>query len=183
MNRQESKLSKEFVQELSRQSREFCIVGLTGKVRSGTSDVCALLTDPKFPSLMDLPASYQENHAREYRIIFRYLRENWKPFVEINVSSVIGSYLLELEPCDLEKFPGSLINNENPMGKSILDELNACANIEFFDGALKKAQDAGNNLLYKIDSANELSAKLGGACKKSIKNLDSGRVFLICGEM
>lgn len=177
MNRQESKLSKEFVQELSRQSREFCIVGMTGKVRSGTSDVCALLTDPKFPSLMDLPASYQENHAREYRIIFRYLRENWKPFVEINVSSVIVSYLLELEPCDLEKFPGSLINNENPMGKSILDELNACANIEFFDGALKKAQDAGNNLLYKIDSANELSAKLGGACKKSIKNLDSGRVF------
>ena len=77
-------LSKEFVEELSNQSREFCIIGLTGKVRSGTSDVCKLLTSPDFSKLMDLPAIYQEGSetdTREYRIIYRYLRENWKPFV------------------------------------------------------------------------------------------------------
>lgn len=96
-----SSISAQFVDELTYQGREFCIIGLTGRVRSGTSDVCRLLVDPNFLSYMNLPGSIsgltpEEN--REYRIIYRYLRENWKPFVEISVTSVIISYFLDLEP-------------------------------------------------------------------------------------
>ena len=80
--------SKKFVTELSQQGREFCIIGLTGRVRSGTSEVCNLLTNPNFHTRMDLPASITDtslSEAREYRVIYRYLRENWKPFVELSV--------------------------------------------------------------------------------------------------
>lgn len=116
--------SKEFVAELSNQSREFCIIGLTGKVRSGTSDVCRLLTSPDFSKLMDLPAIYQEGSetdAREYRIIYRYLRENWKPFIELSVTSVIISYVLDLkEELNRLSIPAPLDNTEEPIGKTIL---------------------------------------------------------------
>lgn len=124
-------MSKEFVKELSNQSREFCIIGLTGKVRSGTSDVCRLLASPDFPKLMDLPAIYQEGSepdAREYRIIYRYLRENWKPFVELSVTSVIISYVLDLkEKLDELSVPAPLDNTEEPIGKTIHKILKNCA--------------------------------------------------------
>ena len=92
------KTSKEFVEGLSDQGREFCIIGLTGKVRSGTSDVCNLLTQQDFLKCMDLPQNIVEKgeESREYRIIYRYLKENWKPFVELDVTSVIVSYFLDL---------------------------------------------------------------------------------------
>lgn len=94
--------SRKFVTELSQQGREFCIIGLTGRVRSGTLDVCDLLKSRDFHTRMDLPASNVDatpEEAREYRVIYRYLRENWKPFVELSVTDVIISYVLDtLEP-------------------------------------------------------------------------------------
>lgn len=122
MGQTETNLSKNFVKELSKQSREFCIIGLVGKIRSGTSDVCSLLTMPDFTGLMDLPAVYQEESApdaRDYRIIFRYLRENWKPFVELSVTSVIVSFLLDLTPKELEALPSPSRKSDESVGTSI----------------------------------------------------------------
>lgn len=124
-------MSKEFVEELSNQSREFCIIGLTGKVRSGTSDVCKLLTNPDFSKLMDLPAIYQEGSetdTREYRIVYRYLRENWKPFIELSVTSVIISYVLDLkESIDELSIFAPPDNTEEPIGETIHKILESCA--------------------------------------------------------
>lgn len=136
MDQEEMNLSKEFVKELSQQSREFCIIGLVGKIRSGTSDVCSLLTRPDFPSLMDLPAVYQEGFAtdaREYRIIFRYLRENWKPFLELSVTSVIVSYLLDLKLEKLKMLPSPSRNSDESIGISIHRILEQCTNKEVED--------------------------------------------------
>lgn len=97
--------SNDFVKELSKQSREFCIIGLTGKVRSGTSDVCKLLTSDNFPDYMALPDTNYEDlneDAREYRIIYDYIQKNWKPFIELNVSGVIASFLLEVDTKSLQ---------------------------------------------------------------------------------
>lgn len=131
MEKTKAVLSKEFVEELSNQSREFCIIGLTGKVRSGTSDVCKLLTSPDFSRLMDLPAIYQEGSetdTREYRIIYRYLRENWKPFVELSVTSVIISYVLDLkEKLDQLSIPVPSYHAEETIGRTIRTILENCA--------------------------------------------------------
>lgn len=145
--------TKEFVGELSKQSREFCIVGLTGKVRSGTSDVCKLLKNPSFPMLMDLPSIYQEKSkedTREYRIIYRYLRENWKPFVELNVTSVIISYLLDLKPEDLQSLSIQSTDTNKSIGASISDALKNCIAPE--QGRKKFTEDIKENVL-SVDSA------------------------------
>ena len=109
-----STVSKEYAIKLLDPSKEFCIIGLTGKVRSGTSDVCKLLTELDFHKILPMPDSRnmlededgegtrecriveEDEEAREYRIIYRYLRDNWKPFIEVSVTAVIISYLLDI---------------------------------------------------------------------------------------
>lgn len=141
--------SNDFVKELSKQSREFCIIGLTGKVRSGTSDVCKLLTSNKFPDYMALPATNHEDldeDAREYRIIYRYIRENWKPFIELNVSGVITSFLLEADT--------DLLQKETPLGAKIfalikgLSDPASSSTSSFWANVSEKVTQTVTNLLY-----------------------------------
>lgn len=92
--------SKKFVNMLTVQNQEFIIVGLTGKVRSGTSDVARLLTNHNFRDTATQPANTQGfdmGNIREFKVIYRYLHTYWKPFVELSVTSVIVSFLLDPE--------------------------------------------------------------------------------------
>lgn len=140
--------SRKFVTELSGQGREFCIIGLTGKVRSGASDVCSLLANPKFPTFMDLPASSREpsqEDAREYRVIHRYLRERWKPFVELSVTAVILSYVLDLG-CEIFE---NTRDDENPgrtaTAESIREVLRYCVG-EAPEEEIKKDNENAKNV-------------------------------------
>lgn len=98
--------SRKSVEYIFQQKRDFIIVALTGKINSGTSDVCRLLTDKKFCDLVTKMANTSENRmseSRERALCYRYLHHNWRPFIEINVSSVILSFLLETEIDKLKK--------------------------------------------------------------------------------
>ena len=184
-----SNKSKEFVEEVSRQSREFCIIGLAGKVRSGTSDVCNLLTKPDFPSLMDLPAVYQEDaeaDVREYRIIFRYLRENWKPFIELSVTSVIISYLLDLELEDLKKLSYAPQKAEQSIGESVFHILSQCTGekAEEFERAVRQKVSLADTILnYVCDPKKDIkigieNSALKNACDRFfLENKSIGDLF------
>lgn len=168
MGEAEFALSKKFVEELSNQSRQFCIIGLTGRVRSGTSDVCSLLTTLDFPKLMDLPAIYQEGSetdAREYRIIYRYLRENWKPFVELSVTSVIISFVLDLGEELLNFSIPPLATADKAIGSTIYEILKSCVNSDSEGDAFKNAVKASvfltdDILSYDVISKNQANKEL-----------------------
>ena len=98
--------SRESAEGIFKQKRDFIIVALTGKINAGTSDVCQLLTDKKFCDRVTKLADTSEHEMSESRervLCYRYLHHNWRPFIEINVSSVILSFLLESEIDKLEK--------------------------------------------------------------------------------
>ena len=54
--------SKEFVNNLSAQSHNFCIIGLTGKIKSGTADVCSLLSTIAWKHNLPLLESLSHRH-------------------------------------------------------------------------------------------------------------------------
>ena len=171
--------SNDFVKELSKQSREFCIIGLTGKVRSGTSDVCKLLTSDKFPDYMALPATNHDDldeDAREYRIIYRYIRENWKPFIELNVSGVIASFLLEADT--------NLLQKETPLGAkifAIIKELSdpaSSSTLSFWANVSEKVTQTITNLLYPaqcIDSSQQYQTEVE-SFKKAILRCQNDQI-------
>lgn len=171
---QNAAMSKEFVQEFSEQSREFCIIGLTGKVRSGTSDISNLLSDARFHDLMEFPADDTDDvNDREYRIIYRFLRENWKPFVEIGVSSVMISYLLELQQDKLKSIYRHDQYESESVGGKIYDVLCECLNSsDLMTQVSSKAQYAKSVLLFKT-GIEEQNDEFDKACENIEKRLSS----------
>lgn len=91
-------VTKNHIKKVFGQKKKFTIIGLTGKVKAGTSDVCELLTSFYFPDRATQPAdrgNFDMSEMREFKVVYRYLHHNWRPFIEISVTSVILSYLLE----------------------------------------------------------------------------------------
>ena len=164
--------SVQFVEELTNQGKGFCIIGLTGRVRSGTSDVCHLLTAPNFLDYMDLPGSIsglspEEN--REHRIIYRYLRENWKPFIEISVTSVIISYFLDLNP---NLFSGS--TKPPKIYMCIFSALgDALKSSDFCANVTKKIDAIGTILCGSVPSTdNSALSLLSSECQNMLSELN-----------
>lgn len=172
-NENNNERSRRFVTELSQQSREFCIIGLTGRVRSGTSDVCDLLTNPNFPTRMDLPASNTDaslSEAREYRVIYRYLRENWKPFIKLSVTDVIISYVLEADCSELDDAGRSKI------GTLIHNTLSSCLSKKLEDlkkAVVKKVLATDSILQYGIRADEKHVADLRSQCAAFIDKIDN----------
>lgn len=122
---EEKNCAKLDVEEILEQKRDFTIIALTGKIKSGTSDICELLTDEKFYDRVRKPADTSEIGMREVRertICYRYLYHNWKPFVVIDVTSVILSFLLE---SSIDELKTKLINSESgkPIGENEKDSM------------------------------------------------------------
>lgn len=67
-------------------------------MRAGTSDVCKLLTAFDFLDRATQPADTSEtdiSSVREYKVIYRYLHHNWPPFIELSITDIITSFLIE----------------------------------------------------------------------------------------
>lgn len=127
--------SNSFVKQLADQNKEFCIIGLTGKVRSGTGDVRNLLTNPKFADLVTQPANtcgFSMSEIREHKIMYRYLKSNWRPFVEVNATSVIVSFVLDT----IEEDEEAILSNEED--KKILEVINNALSMEWFYENIKE---------------------------------------------
>lgn len=78
------------------ESGKYIVLGLTGRTGSGCTTVADILssedfTIPKNPKIYEL-----RGDRRKYGIVYRYMSENWHPFVNIQVRAVITELLLSL---------------------------------------------------------------------------------------
>lgn len=87
------------------------IIGLTGRTGSGCTTVSNLLNIESFKELnSSLPKQrdYNDVDERKYGIVYKYMCKNWQPFVSIEVSSVILSFLFEYKYDDFKQYIMSL---------------------------------------------------------------------------
>lgn len=94
----------------------FTIIGLTGKTRSGCSEVAAQLvrgfndgndyTDPKEIFRLE-GGKFYHNDYRKHRILYEFACHNFKPFVEIKYKDVITLFLLKYSIEKLKEFLNS----------------------------------------------------------------------------
>lgn len=96
----------------------FTIIGLTGQIGSGCSEVAQQLSngfrysdfeDPLEVGLAGNPPELKHNSYRKYRIVYNYAKENFKSFSRINYKDVLVIFLLQYS---LEKFIGLLQSTE-----------------------------------------------------------------------
>lgn len=101
--------NQEAINSLYRQRDRFIIIGLTGRTGAGCTTVSKILSCDSIQKL-DLK-SYKTcdflcADERKYSVVYRFMKEGnrWKPFIVIEASSVIFSYILEQSFSTLWKF-------------------------------------------------------------------------------
>lgn len=170
--------SREFVNNLSEQSHNFCIIGLTGKVKSGTADVCNLLTSPDFCDNVTQPANtegFTMSEIREHKVVYRYLHHHWRPFIDLSVASVIMSFLMdsninELRQDDygklaLESIEVILNKMQEELCRKVLDI------VKRTDRCIKYGQSQKSTSLGKAQEELENSCKAFLNSIQSVENL------------
>lgn len=74
------------------------IIGLTGRTGSGCTTTSKILGYAKFKDL-NLPKpkerNFEDTEDRKYSIIYNYMKNNWEPFITIEASSIILSFVFE----------------------------------------------------------------------------------------
>lgn len=161
----EQNQAKTYVKKINTQGSEFCIIGLTGKIHAGTSDVCKLLTSKNFGDYVTQPANttgFPLSEIREHKIMFRYLHHNWHPFVEVSVTNVILSFFLEI---DSDKYS----NKPELSGLSkIID--NTLRDNQFITNAIAHANSVAQTICRKDESIVD-DSWLSGTPIRFIKDL------------
>lgn len=158
--------SKRYVELIEANNSEFCIIALTGKVRAGTSDVCKLLIDTNFPDRATQPADtsdYDMSEVREHKIVYRYLHHNWHPFIELSVSDIIISFILDSGEKDLKK---ESIDRENGKALTLYD---------LIDNAVKA--------ISIKDIVQKLTVVVNALCFPKHKDIKNDGIQDICNEV
>jgi len=161
------KQSNEIIKSFQNMNQEFAIIALTGRVKAGTADVAKLLTNKKFSDYVTRPAntaSHSMSEVREHVIMYRYLHHHWRPFVEVNVTSIIISFVIELECKELKDekkegrngeinlydFINKCIGNRDLLLKGILEHLKMVDQAICFCGKSGQLVDVYKNEIEKI---------------------------------
>lgn len=87
----------EAIELIFQERREFIIIGLTGRTGSGCTTISNLLEktfDELFPP-KPIVGCCENNEERKYDVVYNYAKKNWKPFVKIQMSNIITSFILE----------------------------------------------------------------------------------------
>lgn len=90
-------MTREVIEKLYEEKKEFIIIGLTGRTGSGCSEAANLLCR-KFEELDAAKPKSRDfvgRDDRQYSIIYSYAEKNWEKFMKIQVSDVITSYILQ----------------------------------------------------------------------------------------
>lgn len=89
------------VKQIYKLRRDFLLIGLTGRTGSGCTTVAEILGTEDFNKLKskhkDINDSVWNNDSRKSRIVYKYMREHWHPFISIKASDVIYYYALQLD--------------------------------------------------------------------------------------
>lgn len=94
----------EALNRVFKETSEFIVLGLTGRTGSGCSTAAKILAslDVSLPEVSNIYSS--ENDKRKFKIIRSYIQNNWKPFVCIQIRTVITAIILELDFEELKQF-------------------------------------------------------------------------------
>lgn len=101
-----NRISNDYVNEVFECDQELLIVALTGRSGSDLGGIVKLLTSKALKQTLLQPAftdGFKESEIRDLRIIQRFMRARWHPFVEVSVNAVMLSFLLDLDPCESDK--------------------------------------------------------------------------------
>lgn len=89
------------IKQVYKLRRDFLLIGLTGRTGSGCTTVADILGTEDFNKLKskhkDINDSIWDNDSRKSRIIYKYMREHWHPFISIKASDVVYYYALKLD--------------------------------------------------------------------------------------
>lgn len=84
---------------------KFIIIGLTGRLGSGCSTVASLLTKENFSDCnFPAPSNENTNEDRKYKIVYKFLKDNWKQYLLIRPSDLITAMLLRHPINDIREF-------------------------------------------------------------------------------
>lgn len=108
----------ESVKSLYSQREKFILIGLTGRTGAGCTTVSKILAKSDIKDL-DLRSyktcDYNNSDERKYSLIYRFMKEGdmWKPFVIIEASSIIFSFIMQDTYKRLFDYIDSLKNEVN----------------------------------------------------------------------
>lgn len=92
---EESVSRSNVINTLYKERTEFIILGVTGRTGTGCSEVSKLLEKDfislEVPKIKDL----KDVEGRQYDIVYNFAKENWKPFIRIEMKHVIFTFILE----------------------------------------------------------------------------------------
>jgi deoxycytidylate deaminase len=84
---------------------DFTLIGLTGRLSSGCSQIAALLSqgfgdgksfeNPIDIGLNERRTGFKHNSYRKYRIIYKYAKENFKPYSVVKYKDILTIFLLQ----------------------------------------------------------------------------------------
>ncbi len=94
------------------ESSEFIILGLTGRTGSGCSTAAKILAKNEIHLPEESNIYKSKNDKRKYKIVRSYIKENWMPFISIQMRVVITGILLELSFDKLTKLVASVLNKD-----------------------------------------------------------------------
>lgn len=132
----------EVVDQIYKLRRNFIVIGLTGRTGSGCTTVADIL---KKENIDGLKSNYKEinsgdidNNVRKDRIVYNFIKKNWKPFDVIKASDIIFYYAFQL---DFDTFIKSLaeidiapINQSKvalpPINQSLIEQLRTTESYE-----------------------------------------------------
>ena len=75
----------------------FVVIGITGRTGSGCSEVASLLSKGFDANLFPAPETFplMHNSYRKYRILYKYAKENFKPFTLLEYKDIISLFILK----------------------------------------------------------------------------------------
>ncbi len=124
---------KKSVENVYAELNNCIILGLTGRTGSGCSTTAKILNSSTFKQL-NLPSpkyrDFKNAEERKESIIYKYIQNNWKPFIIIEASSVILSFVFEKTYDDFKVFITNLVKNNDKHNFRINGEDELLKNIE-----------------------------------------------------
>lgn len=131
-----SKYTKNSIEKLYGSDDDFILIGVTGRTGSGCSTVANILSSEEKNLKHSLfQGSYPEdNKHRVEKIIFNRFKENWKPFLLIQVSSIITLMLAKSK--DKKKYNAFIKDLEKEQRENLNKILN-----EINNELIKKSRD------------------------------------------
>src|ERR1035437_6065820 len=84
------------LERVFQETSNFILIGLTGRTGSGCSTVARILSETPPFNLQSHGIYQSSNDQEKLHIVGQYIRENWKPFIRIEMRDIITGELLKL---------------------------------------------------------------------------------------